>query len=171
LFQGIGYAVRDPEWNLEKDGDAAELGERTLAWFESIDKRKSAAWEKRIATWQPLLALLMALIAIVGPRILHTRGLRAVNLQKKEGGNGNGNANANANGTGGNPSPSPVQGGSGSVPGTATRGATDIAGIGRVVETKPTNGAGGMVGQRLPGGIIERPFRREDWGEQFGVDD
>lgn len=83
-FDAVGFLMRDKEWHIDKDGDAAELAERTLNWVRSLDKKKSAELEKKIAKWQPMLSILMALIAIVGPRLAHTRSLRrAINLQKK----------------------------------------------------------------------------------------
>lgn len=82
-FSALASALKDPEWNLPDD-DASELAERTRAWVSTLDAKRYATLEKRLAKWAPLLSLLMAIVAIVGPRIHHTRTLRrAINLPKK----------------------------------------------------------------------------------------
>lgn len=80
-FRGLAFLFQDKEWEIDQDADGAELGERSIAFFESLDKKRSAEWEKRIAKWQPFLALVFAVIAIVLPRILHMRELREKRIQ------------------------------------------------------------------------------------------
>lgn len=140
LFDVTGSALRDKEtWELEK-ADAQELAERTHAFWQSLDKSKSAKWEKMLAKWQPLLMLLMALIAIVGPRIAQTSAKRknAVNLRKEAGGGG---------GTATLPAPP----------------ATNVAPVANqpVFRPEPSNGP-------VPDRAGQRPLRREDFQELFG---
>jgi hypothetical protein len=80
-FDSVGFFVQDKEtWHIERDEDAAELADRTLTWVRSLDKAKSAKWEKIVAKWQPLLFLLMGIAMVVWPRL-------SVTLSKKRRGN------------------------------------------------------------------------------------
>lgn len=143
-FQGAGFLLRDKEWEVEKETDATELAERTLNWISSLDKKKSAAWEKMVAKWQPFLSLIIAIVAIVGPRIAHTRAMRrAVNLQAQ---NGNGNG-----------------------AGTAANGNASSQSIrtGPAAEVQPERVNTSGNGHANPNG---RSFRREDFNQFFGPD-
>src|ERR1041384_1590852 len=84
LFQGASLFTRDPEWKLEQD-DAAELSARTVRLLKSLDQKSADKLEKKIAKYAPSLSLAMALVAVVGPRVAHTRQRRrdAFNIQAK----------------------------------------------------------------------------------------
>jgi hypothetical protein len=83
VFSGAALALRDPEWKIEED-DAAELGKRTVKLLKTLDAKSADKLEKRIAKYAPSLSLLMALGAIVAPRVANTRSKRnAVNLRKE----------------------------------------------------------------------------------------
>jgi hypothetical protein len=113
LFAGCGIALRDKEtWSLDEDAEAKELADRTLDWFRSIDKKKSAVWEKRIAAWQPFLMLLFALVAVLTPRIAATRGKRRVDISPKTAATSSGNPGPTAPTTGTN-NTVPIESGTG----------------------------------------------------------
>ncbi len=84
VFSGAALVTRDPEWKIEED-DANELGKRTIKLLKSLDGKSADKLEKRIAKYAPLLSFILCIVALVAPRIAHTRSLkRAVNLRKEE---------------------------------------------------------------------------------------
>lgn len=84
LFQGCSVLFRDPNWKVDED-DASDLATRTIALLKTMDAKNAAKLEKKIAKYAPSLSLLMALTALVGPRLAHTRNLRRGNFPKESG--------------------------------------------------------------------------------------
>jgi hypothetical protein len=140
LFHGASFFTRDSEWRIPQE-DADELAARTQKWVQSLDVKRIASLEKKIAKWQPALSLGMALTAVIGPRIAHTRQVRrAVSSQTKTGSTATG-------------------AGSASTPATTIPVAEQATGA-------RTNGNGSG-----PIELRGRPVRREDWQEVFGNDE
>ena len=148
-FQALSILFQDEEWKLPED-DANELAERAKKWARQGSKN-IAAFEKKLARWEPMMMLIFGLFAVVLPRIIHTRDKRRAlrSPQKASAASGisnNGNRNAAAN--------SPVQ----VVDGQATSG--------------NANGRTGSNSQSEQSGRADViPFRRQDWREIPGISD
>ena len=147
VFDGCGFVLQDKEWTIDVDTDAAELADRTLNWLRGLDKNKTKNFERIAAKWQPFLMLVMALVAIVGPRIAHTRKVRQnarIGIQKTPGKD-----------TG---KPAPIQTAAPVAPGESISAAISRSSNGRTSsEAGPTNAG-------------HRPFRADDFLEVFGPD-
>ncbi len=143
-FSGAALVMRDPEWKVGEE-DAAELGKRTVKLLKTLDAKSADKLEKRIAKYAPSLSLLMALGAIVAPRIANTRSKRknAINLREKET-SGRGDTGRTAS-----------SGDSGSVANSVADGFN-------------RNGTGDTKGADA---IRITPLRRESGSEYFGGDD
>lgn len=141
-FHGLSVFFRDHEWKLPDD-DAEELAERTQRLMAAGGVKRLQAAEKIIAKYQPIISLLIAVFAIVIPRLAHTKELRrnAINSKKEE--------KAGTTGTA-----------------TATPASSGDNGIPRGTGTGP----GPIDGNRRDNGGY-RPIRREDWGEIYPNDD
>lgn len=142
-FHGLSVFFRDHEWKLPDD-DAEELAERTQRLMAAGGVKRLQSAEKMIAKYQPIISLLIAVFAIVIPRLAHTKEMRknAVNLKTKEA----------AAGASGAASPASVNRTDNNVPnGTGERSGT-------------VDGAG-------HNNSPYRPIRREDWLEVYPNDD
>jgi len=146
LFHAAAILLNDDEWKLPEE-DATELAERTKKWARQGSK-SIAAFEKRLARWEPMMMLIFGLAAVILPRIIHTRVKRNAlrTPQKEAAGSG-----TNKNGTA--PIASVQGSNGGNAAGDAARRGVDVG------SGSATNGAE----------II--PFRRQDWREIPGIDD
>lgn len=149
-FHAAGTAFRDSEtWKLPED-DANELAERTQAWLGSLDAKRFASVQKKIAKWQPALSLGMGLIAVIGPRIAETKRKKNAVVTPSRVAQ---SANGNGNGARAAATAAPV---------------APVATVARDMVAQSPNGRTADYGQAV---AVERPFRREDWHELFGPDD
>jgi hypothetical protein len=143
LFQGASVVLKDPEWKIDED-DAGELSTRTIALLKTLDTKNAAKLEKKIAKYAPSLSLLMALTALVGPKIAHTRNLRRGNLPKE------------------------TQATSGSGSNTASPASPNPS-VGVKMDRPSANGSNGNNSGNAE--FRTAPLRRNHWPEVFGRDD
>ena len=130
--------------------DATELATRTHSWLRSLEPKKFAAVEKKLAKAQPLGSLVLGLAAVVGPRIAHTQQIRkqgkSLNVVR----------------------PTPQQATAGTGTGAAARPSSGTGvGIG-VDPTSRGSAADARTGHDAAG---SRSVRREDWKDVFAPDD
>lgn len=141
-FHACAILLNDDEWKLPEE-DASELAERTKRWIRTGTKNV-AAFEKKLAKFEPLAMLLLGLFAVVLPRIISTRNKRnALRIQKETAANGSRTAAA---------------------PSVSSSNASDVAG-----NANGRNGDSG--GNSQSGNARVVPFRRQDWREIPGVAD
>lgn len=148
LFSAAALVLQDDEWKLPED-DAKELAERTKRWARQGSK-SIAAFEKRLAKWEPLIMLIFGLFAVVLPRVIHTRDKRrALRIPQKAGTNAANNGNGNGR--------------------TASASAQESASRDAVGSSE---GRGRDSGENSePVNARELPFRRQDWREIPGLDE
>lgn len=145
IFHGAAVLFRDDEWKLPED-DAKELADRTQKWVRQGSKNV-AAFEKKLAKYEPMIMLILGLFAVILPRIIHTRDKRrALSSPPKETRTGSANGKT--------ASAPPVQ--------ASNVVASSRSNNGRSVDLGENNG---------PVSARELPFRRQDWREIPGVDD
>jgi len=82
-FHGAAVLFNDDEWRLPEE-DAEELATRAKKWIRQGTKNV-ASFEKKLARWEPLIMLILGIIAVIVPRIIHTRDKRrALRLEAQE---------------------------------------------------------------------------------------
>lgn len=142
LFHGLAIVFRDAEWKLPED-DAQELAERTQRWMAAGGMRRLQTIEKLIAKYQPTFSVLIAFLAVIIPRVVHTSQMRK---QKRAEHSPTSRQGAGAGGIG-----------SSSVD-TSTEGNPGPVGQAPPVRT---------AGEAWPGSnqATVRPLRRQDWSD------
>lgn len=150
VFQACAILFQDDEWKLPEE-DANELAERTKKWARQGSKN-IAAFEKKLAKWEPMMMLIFGLFAVILPRIIHTRDKRrALRSPQKAPSAAGTSANGNRNTVSTNSSIQVVDG-------PTTSGNAN----GR---------AGSNQNSQQSGGANVVPFRRQDWREIPGISD
>lgn len=95
VFHTFAILFNDDEWKLPQE-DANELADRLKRWAKQGSK-SAAAFEKKLAKYEPMMMLVFGLFAVILPRIIHTRDKRrALSIQAKQAAT----ATASANGAG-----------------------------------------------------------------------
>jgi hypothetical protein len=76
IFHTFAILLNDDEWKLPQE-DATELADRAKRWAKQGSK-SAAAFEKKLAKYEPMMMLIFGLFAVLLPRIIHTRDKRRV---------------------------------------------------------------------------------------------
>jgi hypothetical protein len=82
VFHTFAILLNDDEWKLPQE-DANELADRAKRWAKQGSK-SAAAFEKKLAKYEPMMMLIFGLFAVILPRLIHTRDKRrALSIQAK----------------------------------------------------------------------------------------